>query len=96
MIKGFQNLVKEINARGYRNISGLTAEISKTDYINQLEVLPPLRMAKGWFVNQEPISSDLNGQVLYYCFWQKDKKYYCTISTLKNFIDFYAKTDGEL
>lgn len=75
----FEELRDEIEKRGYRNIVGLQAKITKKWYWHMLEVLPPIYKEgmKGFF-NSEPLSHDAKGAIHYY-FVEDNGKYYCEI-----------------
>jgi hypothetical protein len=52
-------LWKEIKKRDYDNIRGLKAKITEEQYMDMLEVLPPLKMGNGWFIMSEGISDGM-------------------------------------
>ncbi len=55
----FKELNKENKKRDYINILGLKANITKKEYYNFLEVLPPLKMNDNWFILSEALTDEL-------------------------------------
>jgi hypothetical protein len=92
MIKGFyKGLVKEVEqVRHYQNCNGLQAEISKEEYWDQLEALPPLVQGNNYFISGEPLTTDENGTE-YFCFYKNKGKYYSIVMTKNGFISFLKK-----
>ncbi len=73
--KTFKALVAEIDKREYRNIEGLSAQVSQKDYYAMLEVLPPVYVGDGWLLPE-----CLTGSLYYHFFKHSTlNKYYCVV-----------------
>jgi len=76
MMNGLKVFHDKIHELDYEGIEGLDAEITEQEYMDMLEILPPIRMSEdcSCFYMCEFLSGDLTTK-----FWSMDDKYFCMV-----------------
>lgn len=67
---------------------GVWEEITEEDFIEALEVLPPLKTWPGGFILGEPYSSSINGNTVWLAYQQHKNHYYRALVTLVDLNDY--------
>lgn len=80
LLKGRREHVAEVLRRNYEGIEGLKAEITEEEYIDALEVLPPLdwHSKEGYFYMREFLIGDLTDK-----YSRIDGKYYVEVADFR-------------
>jgi hypothetical protein len=76
--KTYKELNHEISKRAYKNIVGLTAEVTEKNYYYFLEVLPPIYSPRGGFLLLEALTDTDKGAV-HLWFYKRDDKFFCEV-----------------
>ena len=79
VFKSFKELRDTIDKRDFNNILGIKAKITKKDYYNFLEVLPPMKMTSNSFILSEALSDQL-----YYQFSNTTEGYFAEVVKLED------------
>jgi hypothetical protein len=79
VFKSFKELRDTIDKRDFNNILGLKAKIAEKDYINFLEVLPPMKVTPTSFVLSEALTDQM-----YYQFSNTKEGYFAEVVKLED------------
>lgn len=88
LLRGLKEFHAEIRRRDYQGIRGLSAKISGKDYMDMLEILPPLKWSKGVFYMSEFLTGDLTTK-----FYKEGRYYYAEVVNFRD--EFPGMTEKE-